>query len=129
MRRRGGYARFWVEPERVEEFDRASDARRAAWAWRRYVTAARAAAPPNVLEVRYEELATNPRAAAEPLATHLGADRELLAQALSTMHAESVGRWRRDLNEEQLADIEAEAGTLLRELHDARCGLPPSWSR
>ena len=36
--------RFWVEPERREEFTRVSDARRAAWAWRRYVTAARSAA-------------------------------------------------------------------------------------
>jgi hypothetical protein len=32
------------------------------------------------------------------------------------MHAESVGRWRRDLTAEQLADVEAEAGPLLREL-------------
>ena len=37
----GSYARFWVEPERREEFEHASDARRAAWVWRSYVTAAR----------------------------------------------------------------------------------------
>ena len=39
----GGHARFWVEPERLAEFDGASEARRAGWAWRSYVTAARAA--------------------------------------------------------------------------------------
>ena len=33
----GAYARFWVEPERREEFETASDARRAAWVWRSYV--------------------------------------------------------------------------------------------
>src|SRR5919109_1116189 len=37
----GATPRFWVEQERAEEFQRASDARRAAWAWRRYVGAAR----------------------------------------------------------------------------------------
>jgi hypothetical protein len=112
----GGHARFWVEPERAVEFDAASDARRGAWAWRRYLTAARAAAPASTLEVRYEELAADPRAAAGLLAEHLGAEPGLLADALADMHAESVGRWRRDLSEEQVADVEDEAGGLLREL-------------
>ena len=38
----GAHPRFWVEPGRAEEFSRVSDATRAAWAWRRYVTAAEA---------------------------------------------------------------------------------------
>ncbi|HYX89256.1 MAG TPA: sulfotransferase [Gaiellaceae bacterium] len=112
----GGYARFWVEPERVADFQAAGDARRAAWAWRRYLTAARAGAPGSTLEVHYEELAADPRAVAEALAAHIGADRELLARALADVHAESVGRWRRELTEEQLTEVEAEAGPLLREL-------------
>ena len=37
----GAYARFWVEPELADTFEDVSDARRAAWAWRRYVTAVR----------------------------------------------------------------------------------------
>jgi Sulfotransferase family len=112
----GGYARFWVEPERVQEFAATSDARRAAWAWRRYVTAVRAAPTESTLEVRYEELAADSRAVAGALAEHLGTDRELLAQALEDVHAGSVGRWRRDLSAEQVAEAEAEAGGLLREL-------------
>ncbi|MFO7571321.1 MAG: hypothetical protein R6W48_01805, partial [Gaiellaceae bacterium] len=40
----GAYARFWVEPERRQEFEHASDARRAAWVWRSYVTAVQSAA-------------------------------------------------------------------------------------
>ena len=51
----GARARFWVEPERADEFERASDATRAGWAWRRYVSAARSA-PERTLEIRYESL-------------------------------------------------------------------------
>lgn len=111
----GAYARSWVEPERVQEFERASEARRAAWAWRRYLSAVRAAAP-GALEVRYEELAADPVATAGHIAAHIDADAEPLVQALRAVHAESVGRWRCDLTPEQLADVEAEAGPLLREL-------------
>jgi hypothetical protein len=111
----GHHARFWVEPERVEEFDQSDDARRAGWAWRRYVTAARAASSATI-EVRYEELAADPETAAEPLAAHIGADPVILARALSRMHAESVGRWRRNLTPEQVAEVESEAAELMDEL-------------
>jgi hypothetical protein len=111
----GAYARFWVEPERREEFERTSDARRAAWAWRRYVTAVRAAAAP-VLELRYEDLAAQPAAVAERLASYLRAPEEPLAEAFAHAHGSSVGRYRKDLDAEQLADVESEAGELLRTL-------------
>ena len=111
----GSYARFWVEPERRAEFESASDARRAGWVWRSYVTAARAADVP-VLELRYEQMAENPAAVAAALAGHVDAPIEPLASALELAHAGSVGRYRRDLTAEQLADVEAEAGGLLREL-------------
>jgi hypothetical protein len=112
----GDQARSWVEPERVEEFQAASEATRAAWAWRRYLTAARGAASAETLEVRYEELAADPDATAGRIAAHIGADPGALAVALREVHSQSVGRWRRDLTEEQVADVEAEAGELLREL-------------
>ena len=111
----GHYARFWVEPERREEFDRAGEARRAAWAWRRYVTAAQGA-PSSTIDMRYEELATDPETASEPLAAHIGADPVLLGEALRGMHAESVGRWHRNLTPQQVDEIEAEAGELMQEL-------------
>jgi sulfotransferase family protein len=110
----GSYARFWVEPDRRAEFEAASDARRAAWVWRSYVTAARAAA--GALELRYEEMAADPAAAANAIAQRIGAAPGPLAHALGTAHATSVGRYRRDLTSEQLTDVEDEAGTLLREL-------------
>ena len=111
----GSYARFWVEPERREEFEKASDARRAAWAWRRYVTAARAAQV-TALELRYEELAADPTSAAHKLAAHLDTPEDQLAAALAQAHRSSVGRYRDDLNEDQLEDVLAEAGDLLRDL-------------
>jgi len=111
----GTYARFWVESERRDEFETTSDARRAAWAWRRYVTAARAAQTP-VLDLRYEDLSADPGAVAGRLASYLGAPEDELAAALGRAHGSSVGRHRRDLDEQQLADVVSEAGELLREL-------------
>ncbi|MGH3133846.1 MAG: sulfotransferase family protein [Gaiellaceae bacterium] len=111
----GAYARFWVEPERRGEFESASDAHRAAWAWRRYVSAARESTAPTI-EVRYEDMATNPAETARELATYLDAPPDELAAALASAHGSSIGRYRDDLNAEQLGDVLAEAGDLLREL-------------
>lgn len=110
----GSYARFWVEPERRSEFKSASDARRAAWVWRSYVTAARAAA--NALELRYEATTADPAAVAALIAERLEAPPGPLAATLDGAHGASVGRYRRDLTPEQLAEVEDEAGALLREL-------------
>ena len=111
----GAYARFWVEPERRREFVSATDARRAAWAWRRYVTAARSAEG-ELLEVRYETLAAAPADVARTLASYLDAPFDPLAAELEKMHAASIGRHRRDLTEAQLAEVVEEAGDLLVEL-------------
>jgi hypothetical protein len=111
----GVHPRAWVEPDRRDEFTHAREAARAAWAWRRYVSAARAS-PANTLEVRYEDIAADPGAAASLIAARLETDPEPLAEALAAVHGRSVGRWRRDLTAEQVADVEREAGPLLREL-------------
>jgi hypothetical protein len=111
----GVHPRAWVEPERRDEFTRAREAARAAWAWRRYLSAARAA-PEHTLEVRYEDIAADPGAGAALIAARLETDPEPLADALAAVHGRSVGRWRRDLTAEQVADVEREAGPLLQEL-------------
>jgi hypothetical protein len=111
----GSYARFWVEPERVREFESATDARRAAWVWRRYVSAARSSGAVSV-ELRYEEVAADPEDAATGLAESLGTPRGPLLLRLRAAHNSSVGRYRRDLSADQLAEVEDEAGDLLREL-------------
>jgi hypothetical protein len=109
----GPHPRFWVEPERREEFTQVSDARRCAWAWRRYVEAVRGSgAGDRLLEIRYESYSRS----ADTLAEFLGADREAAHRKLDDFRDTSIGRWRRDLMPEQLADVEAECGDLLAEL-------------
>ena len=112
----GAGARFWVEPDRVAEFEAASDATRAAWAWRRYVTSARSAPGTRVVELRYEGIAADPAAAARTLADHLGVAAAPFERTLGRFNGTSIGRYRRDLSAEQLADVEREAGPLLAEL-------------
>ena len=109
----GARARFWVEPDRVREFEDASDATRAAWAWRRYVSSARSG---DVFELRYEDLAADPARAAEVLGEQLEIDAGFLVEPLSHVHTRSVGRFRQDLTADQLRDVEREAGPLLAEL-------------
>ena len=111
----GAEPRFWVEPDRVEEFRTTTDARRAAWAWRAYVQAARSLHE-RAHEIRYERMVADPDAVAAELAVFLDAPASELARALRGAHDESVGRFRRDLTPEQLADVESEAGKLLVEL-------------
>jgi hypothetical protein len=112
--RYGGHARFWVEPGRESEFERASDARRAAWAWRRYVEAGRTVEID--LEVRYERLASAREETATQLAAVLGISSDGLAAALMAAHAGSVGRFRTELDAAQVAEVEREAGALLHTL-------------
>jgi hypothetical protein len=112
----GADARFWVEPRKEAEFEEAGDTRRAAWAWRRYVSAAREGAGPEVLELRYERLASDTDGAAAELARFLDAPAEALAGGLAHAHGSSIGRFRADLTPAQLAEVEGEAGALLREL-------------
>jgi hypothetical protein len=59
---------------------------------------------------------TEPRAVAEKLATYLELPVEPLKASLASAFDRSVGRWQRDLSQEQLADVKAEAGELLRDL-------------
>ena len=105
-----------MERERRAEFETASDATRAAWAWRRYVSAARSVEDPRVLELRYESVAADPVGAARAVAAHLETEPEPLVRALEGFTDSSVGRYRRDLSSEQLADVEREAGGLQAEL-------------
>jgi len=111
----GAGARFWVDSNRRAEFEAASDATRAAWAWRAYVTAARRAET-RVLELRYETLVGDHERVAAALADHLGVEPATFVGSVERAHDRSVGRFHSDLTAEQLADVEREAGDLLAEL-------------
>ena len=102
----GARARFWVEPERVEEFERASDATRAAWAWRRTPS------PPfaRSRSVRSRS-ATRRCRMSRAIATHLGVPADAVRSAMAGAHSRSIGRFRRELTADQLADVERAAGS------------------
>jgi len=120
----GPWPKFWVEPDRREEFTRTSDARRMAWAWRRYTeTGLRdgpALGPERYHELRYEDLVRQPLDEGERILDFLGIDRKRSRDTFlsATMRADdsSVGTWRTTFYPSELAEIDAEAGDLLRQL-------------
>jgi len=126
----GDYTRFWVERGRSEKFGSVSEARRCAWAWRRYTDAALKHADQigaeRVPRVRYERLAEHSTEVAAELASFLGAEDRLaeFETALGKVHSRSLGRWREDLTPEQLADVELEAGPLMTRLDYALETVP-----
>ncbi len=79
------------------------------------MTAARSAGA-RVIELRYEQVTGDPAVVASVLAPQLATAVEPLADALARAHGSSVGRYESDLDAEQLSEVEAEAGPLLREL-------------
>ena len=113
----GPDARFWVEPGRRAEFESGTDAARAAWAWRAYVSAA-SLDDDRVLTVRYEDLGKS----AASIGAHLELAARDVARALSGFEERSIGRFRRDLSPRDLDDVMRVAGPLLRELGYADAG-------
>ncbi len=120
----GPYPRFWVEPDRAKEFRRTSDIHRCIWGWRRHVEAALHAASTlptrQVHEIRYERLVAEPRREAGRLLDFLAirdaASRAAFNQAVKEASPRSIGRWRGVLSDDDLLQIEEEAGVLLRRL-------------
>jgi len=128
----GCHARFWVEPERAEEFESCGEVRRCAWAWRRYESCAASHLAQldesRVVHLRYEELAADPAAAATRVAGVLDAgSTAAFVRGFGSMHTASVGRFRSALTGDQLTVVEAEAGALLRELGHAGAPDAPSY--
>jgi Sulfotransferase family len=119
----GPNARWWVEPERREEFPLVPDLVRSAWCWRRFTEAAldgvAGLASGRAAEVRYEAMVSDPAATADMLADFLGLTpdgRAGLHASLARARTDSVGRWRNALGERELADVLAEIGPLLARL-------------
>lgn len=128
-RGRGGMAwgpepRFWVEPDRHEEFRTTSDIVRSAWSWRRFTEAAfsgLATLPADrLLRISYEAMVADPLPFAETLGDFLdtpaGAKRQPMRDALSEASPASVGRWRAALSDDEVAAVEGQCGALLAEL-------------
>lgn len=116
----GPHPRWWVEPDRRAEFATVPDIVRTAWCWRRFTEAALeglAALPADrTVEVRYEDVVGDPMTAAQTLGTFLGtspAGLDALRAGLGRARPDSVGRWRKILQEPDAAEVEKEIGRLL----------------
>ncbi|MFV2061888.1 MAG: sulfotransferase [Chloroflexota bacterium] len=120
----GPWPKFWVEPDRREEFVSTSDARRMAWAWRRYtetgLSQASVLGAERYHELRYEDLVREPIDEGERILRFLDikgeAARELFLNACLRADDSSVGTHRSTFFPSEMAEIDAEAGDLLRRL-------------
>ncbi len=118
----GPHAHFWVEKERADEFENTSDIHRCIWNWRRFVECVLKAAKDfndgQYHEVKYENLITNPSGEADSILNFLGIEkkssRNIFQRAVARANPNSIGRWRNELDDDALCQIEKEAGELLR---------------
>lgn len=126
----GGYpfgpkARFWVEPNRVEEFETTNDLHRCMWLWRRYlegVSTGAAQLPTHQYhELRYEDLVTNPHLESERLLdfleiTNPQSRAKFCEVVTKKAKVDSIGRWQVELSKEQQQQLEQEADEWLLRL-------------
>lgn len=120
----GPYARFWVEPERVPEFESTSDLHRCIWAWRRFTEAASSSlgelGAGRHVELRYEDFVRDPEGGSAHILDFLGIDREpscdLFLEHARQARPDSIGRWRTELTADELELVDTEAGDLLGRL-------------
>lgn len=135
---RGPYPRWWVEPDRREEFSAVPDIVRTAWCWRRFTEAGldglATLARGRAIQVRYESVVSDPMGAAAALGEFLGASaagQQALRAGLAQASGNSVGRWRKALGEREITEVEREIGPLLTRLgyvagpDSAAPGRPP----
>lgn len=125
----GGYRfgpspRFWVEPDRREEFKQTTDIHRCIWAWRRHVEAVFQASQGlcsrRFLQIRYEEMASAPETVANTLLDFVQIaepeSRDIFRAMMKNVDPNRSGRFRTGLTDNDLHQIEAEAGHLLERL-------------
>lgn len=124
----GGYplgpkARFWVEDDRIFEFETTNDLHRCVWLWRRYVeiisTSLKTLPESSVLEIKYENLVKNPKIEATKILDFIGIvdsySRKKFENYLAdNAKASSVRRWENELSLTQLRELESEAGQCLK---------------
>ena len=121
----GPSRRFWVEKDRVNDYEHTSNLHRCIWLWRRYVEeallGAQAVPQDRLLQIRYEDLITAPADHAKRIADFLGIDDEpsrkkLELHMVENAYAGSIGRWREEMDPSAIQMVHDEAGTLLEHL-------------
>lgn len=117
----GPYSQFWVEPERIEEFETTSDIHRCIWVWKRFTETALDAISQlpkeRYLEIRYESLVFEPDRESERLKSFLNLEEsvtfEILKAAIGNANSSLSAQWKKQLSSHQLAEIYQEAEILL----------------
>lgn len=120
----GPFARFWVEPARIAEFESATDATRCAWAWRAFNEAALrqlegVSQTHRVIRVQYEAFHGNGSEMATRICEAMDLSSDGLPQltdALSKFTAKSIGSGRHRLGDSEITQIHNEAGDVLARL-------------
>jgi hypothetical protein len=121
----GSGKRFWVEPDRVDEYENTTDRHRCIWLWRRYVEESKYGFEkiPNdqLLEIRYEELVSDPISNATVILDFLDIKATDSRQVfIDTVHGrarkDSLARWKSELTQSENNILYKEAGELLRNL-------------
>ncbi|MEM1212484.1 MAG: sulfotransferase [Planctomycetota bacterium] len=117
----GPYPRVWVDASDAQRFQSMSDIRRCISVWRYHTESAQRQLaqldPARWLEVRYEDLAGQPTAAAERMIRFLGLEdprqHQAFVEACGAVRTTSVGRWRKALTTDEIEEVHEEAGALL----------------
>jgi hypothetical protein len=121
----GSGRRFWVESDRVEEYEKTTDRHRCIWLWKRYVEEAKLGCEKipqdQLLEIRYEELVSDPISNAEAILDFLDIkDTETRQIFIDTVHGrarkDSLDRWKSELTQSEKKVLHEEAGELLEAL-------------
>jgi hypothetical protein len=132
----------WIDPKTRKPLDYTRDARKAAEYWVRAVRAGRTAAQKpglarRYMELRYEQIVTNPRPTLEQLFAFIDepwdpavlqfhtqnrnlAGESSAEQVSRELYTSAVARWQRDLKPAHKSEIKEVAGDLLVELGYAR---------
>ena len=119
----GPEKRFWVEQDRVTEFENTTNLHRCIWLWRRYVEDALQGLGEvpsrQVYQLRYEDfLCDTGRYGNEVLdfirVENPGSRKSFLQNLSETAHTDSIGVWRSGMSEAENAALWTEAGNLLQ---------------
>lgn len=129
----GTSPRFYIEPERRQEYQFTSDLHRCIWLWRRYVEEIEKGlseiSATRVHEIRYEDLVSAPESISTDILNFIGIEkaesRDVFQKSIcSEVSASSVGRWQSAVSEEQHQQMLEEAGDCL-----SRRGYPLDTAR
>ncbi len=121
----GSGRRFWVESDRVEEYENATDRHRCIWLWRRYVEEAKLGCEKipqdQLLEIRYEELVSDPISNAEAILNFLDIrtteSRQIFIDTVNgRARIDSLARWKFELTESEKNSLYKEGGEMLKTL-------------